>query len=189
MGALIGLAIAASGAAGAVFQYTVPVATSRGESAAFLWVPPEAKQVRGAVVGGMTLMEFAWSDRNAAYLALWIRKAAEARLPATWPVGAKDPPPLKEIEHRRGWLTDLAIETPGGSGPAPYDEYRGDKAKAAWHFDQELAEATVAYHAGAFGRKDQFIKFGRGVEPLVQTAAPVEQTIRIEKGARLTGGG
>jgi hypothetical protein len=102
---------------------------------------------------------FAWSDRNAAYLALWIRKAAEARLPATWPVGAKDPPPLKEIEHRRGWLTDLAIETPGGSGPAPYDEYRGDKAKAAWHFDQELAEATVACHAGAFGKKDQFIKW------------------------------
>ena len=295
-------------ASGAVFQYTVPVATEKGESAAYLWIPPKAKQVRGAVLGGMTLMErefakdprirqacaqeqlavvflkcglgradlqkvlddlakvsgyrelsvaplafvshsaggpqakaravtmaarcfglvqyrggvpggsdpvppgvpalmmvgqfdefggtmrdeagretweggrdavaafralderhlasivvepgaghFAWSDRNAAHLALFIRKAAAARIPAAWPTDAGEPVALKQIDHRTGWLTDLAIAAPGAVEPAPYEAYRGDRAKAAWHFDKQMAQATVACHAGGFGKKDQFI--------------------------------
>ena len=44
-------------ASAAVFQYSVPIETSKGEKAAFLWIPSDAKQVRGVVVGGMTLME------------------------------------------------------------------------------------------------------------------------------------
>ncbi|HUT32561.1 MAG TPA: hypothetical protein VNE39_03690 [Planctomycetota bacterium] len=306
------LAIVASLAASAfaaVFQYTVPVATSKGESAAFLWIPPQARQVRGVVMGGMTLMErecakdprlrqacaaeqlaivflkcglgsadlqkvlddlgtasgcrelsvapllfvghsaggpqakacavkmaarcfglvqyrggvpgggepvppgvpalmmigqfdefggtmrdeagretweggrdalaayraqaernlasivvepgaghFAWSDCNAAYLALFLRKAAQARIP-DWPLDAKEPVKCKEIDHRTGWLTDLAIKAKGEFDPAPYGEYRGDRAKAAWHFDKEMAEATIAYHAGGFGKQDQFIKW------------------------------
>jgi len=102
---------------------------------------------------------FAWSDRNAAYLALFIRKAAQARIPPAWPTDAKEPPALLEIDHRSGWLTDLTIKAPGECEPAPYGQYRGDRAKAAWHFDKEMAEATVAYHAGGFGKKDQFIRW------------------------------
>src|SRR4051812_48168612 len=41
----------------AVFQYSVPVSTDKGASQAFCWIPPDAKQVRGVVVAGMTLME------------------------------------------------------------------------------------------------------------------------------------
>jgi len=41
----------------AVFQYTVPVTTSRGKSEVFLWIPAQARQVRGLVIAGMTLME------------------------------------------------------------------------------------------------------------------------------------
>ncbi|MBM4034773.1 MAG: hypothetical protein FJ291_23765 [Planctomycetes bacterium] len=303
------LAVFAGTTPAAVFQYAVPVATGKGESTAFLWVPPKAPQVRGVVMGGMTLMEqefakdtrirqacageglaivflkcglgsvevqkvledlakasgcgelamapllfvghsaggpqakacavrmaarsfglvqyrggvpgggdavppglpalmmvgqydefggtmrdeagreaweggrdalaafraqdplnlgsiavepgaghFAWSDRNAAYLALFIRKAAKARIP-DWPPDAREPAKCKEIDHRSGWLTDLAIKSKGEHEPAPHDNYRGDKGRAAWHFDKELAEATVAYHAGGFGRKDQFIKW------------------------------
>ena len=55
--ALILLAATTLPASGAVFQYTVPVATEKGESAAFLWIPPETTHVRGAVVAGMTVME------------------------------------------------------------------------------------------------------------------------------------
>jgi len=308
--AVIILATCALSAAGAVFQYSAAIATEKGESEAFLWIPPQARQVRGVVMGGMTLMErefakdprirqacadqqlaivflkcgllsadtqkilddlakasgyrelavaplmfvghsaggpqakacaarmaarcfglvqyrggapggadaippgvpalmmvgqfdefggtmrnedgretweggldslaafraqnernlvsivvepgaghFAWSDRNAGYLALYIRKAAEALIPAAWPIDAKAPVALKEIDPRSGWLTDLAIKAPGEFPPASYAEYRGDKAKAAWHFDRELAEATVACHAGGFGKKDQFIKW------------------------------
>ena len=41
----------------AVFQFAVPVATEKGPSTAFLWIPPQAPAVRGVVIGGMTLME------------------------------------------------------------------------------------------------------------------------------------
>jgi hypothetical protein len=102
---------------------------------------------------------FGWSDRNAAYLALWIRKAAQARIPASWPGDAAEPVALKEIDFHSGWLSDLTIKAPGQFPPAPYDKYQGDKSNAAWHFDQEIADATVAYHAGGFGKKDQFIKW------------------------------
>ncbi len=306
---LLIFALSAAYTSAAVFQYAVPVATSKGERSAYLWIPPEAERVRGAVLGGMTLMErelakderirracadkqlavvflkcglgatdlqkvlddlakasgyrelsaaplmfvghsaggpqakacsiemgdrcfglvqyrggvpggsepvppgvpalmmlgqfdefggtmrdesgretweggrdalaafrtrhernlgsivvepgaghFAWSDRNAAYLAMFIRKAAQARIPPASPGNAQKPVALKEIDHRNGWLTDLTIKTAGQFEPAPYEQYRGDKTKAAWHFDREMADATVAYHAG-FGKKDQFIKW------------------------------
>lgn len=297
-------------ATAAVFQYAVPVATPKGESTAFLWLPPQAPQVRGVVMAGMTLMErefvkapvirqacaeeqlalvflkcglgaadvpkvledfarvsgyeelavaplffvghsaggpqakecairhasrcfgvvqyrggvpggtnavppgvpalmmlgqfdefggvmrdaqgresweggrdalaafraqndrhlaslvvepgaghFAWSERNAAYLGLFLRKAAQARLPKSWPVDARQPIPLREILPRSGWLTDLTLKTAGPHHPALYEQYSGPKTNAAWHFDREMAEATVAYHLDGFGKKDQFIKW------------------------------
>jgi hypothetical protein len=308
--ALIFLALIDMAASAAVFQYSVPVATSRGQKAAFLWIPSDAKQVRGVVMGGMTLMErefakdeqirqacanqqlaivflkcglgqadlqkvlddmakvsgyrelsvaplmfighsaggpqakacairmasrcfglvlyrggvpggvdsvppgipalmmvgqfdefggtmrnetgretweggrdaiaafraqdqrhlasivvepgaghFAWSDRNALYLALFIRKAAHAHIPQTWPVDATEPIALKEIDHRKGWLTELPGRVKNKFNPAPWEKYQGDKVNTAWHFDKEMAEATIAYHAGGFGKKDQFIKW------------------------------
>jgi len=302
------LVFSAASVSAAVFQYSAPVTTNKGEAAAFLWIPPQAERVRGVVIGGMTLMErelakdpqirracareqlallflkcglgatdpqrvlddlarvsgyrelssaplmfvghsaggpqakacavkmadrcfglvqyrggapggsesvppgvpalmmvgqfdefggtmrdpsgrenweggrdamvafrtrhechlgsivvepgaghFAWSDRNAAYLAMFLRKAAQARI-ADGPVDPKQAAGCRQIDHRSGWLTDLSIKTPGNE-PAAYDAYQGDKSQAAWHFDQQMAEATVAYHAGGFGKKDQFVKW------------------------------
>ncbi len=307
--ALTILAIGSPSASAAVFQYTVAVTTSKNPSAAFLWIPPQAKQVRGLLVAGMTLMErefakdqairnacqdeglailffkcglseidmpkvlndlarvsgyhelpvvplmfvghsaggpqakaltikmanrcfglvlyrggvpggneavppgvpvlmmigqfdefggmlrdasgretweggrdaladfrskdsrnlasvvvepgaghFAWSDRNAAYLAIFIRKAAQARIP-DWPSDLRQPVHCKSVDPEGGWLSNLTIKTAGQFAPAPYRQYAGDKARAAWHFDREMAEATVAYHVGGFGKKDQFIRW------------------------------
>jgi hypothetical protein len=100
---------------------------------------------------------FAWSERNGAYLALFIRKAAQARIP-DWPADAKAPVACKAIASGSGWLTSLALKTPGDAEPAPEGAYKGDKTRAAWHFDEEMARATVAYHAG-LGKKDQFIRW------------------------------
>src|SRR5208282_2283857 len=58
---------------------------------------------------------FAWSDRNAAYLALFVRKAARARIPdwpptmSTW-CPAKQPVPCKPVAPESGWLSDLTIK-------------------------------------------------------------------------------
>jgi hypothetical protein len=102
---------------------------------------------------------FAFSDRNAKYLALFITKAAQARIPAARTGRPGEPVVLQAINPRSGWLTDLTIKAAGGFDPAPYAEYRGEKGRAAWHFDREMAEATVAYHAGGFGKQDQFIQW------------------------------
>jgi hypothetical protein len=108
----------------------------------------------GSIVVETGAGHFAWSDRNAAYLAMFIRKAARARIYAEGN-NAK----LKKIDYRGGWLSDLAIEAKEPFEPAPYDEYKGDRSRAAWHFDEETAKATVAYHRGGFGKKDQFINW------------------------------
>ncbi len=101
---------------------------------------------------------FAWSERNAVYLAQFLRKAAEARIP-DGPLHAREPVACNQIDHATGWLSDLRIEKQGQPESAPYREYGGDRSLAAWHFDRPMAEATVAYHAGGFAKKDQFIKW------------------------------
>jgi hypothetical protein len=100
---------------------------------------------------------FAWSDRSAGYFALFLRKAAKARIP-DWPLDATEPVKCKAIDPATGWLTDLTIKSLGQK-PAPHKDDAGDRSKAAWHFDRELAEATAAYHAGVSGKKDQFIRW------------------------------
>lgn len=112
----------------------------------------------GSVVAEPGAGHFAWSDRNAAYLAMFLRKAAKARIPATWPTDAAKPIDLKNVPVASGWLTDLTIRPGKGNPPAPYDDYKADKSKAAWHFDKEMADATIAYHAD-LGKKDQFIRW------------------------------
>jgi hypothetical protein len=99
---------------------------------------------------------FAWSDRNAAYLAMFIRKAARARIP-DWPVTAAQPVGCKPIDHTTGWLTSLELRTLRAA--VPWTDNEPDRANTAWHFDREMAEANVAYHAGLAGKKDQFIKW------------------------------
>lgn len=112
----------------------------------------------GSIVVEPGAGHFAWSDRNAAYLALFLRKAAAARIP-DWPSEAREPVRCREVEPETGWLTDLTIRSAGEHRPAPFRAYQGDRTRAAWHFDRELAEATVAYHQGGFGKKDQFIRW------------------------------
>jgi len=101
---------------------------------------------------------FAWSDRNADYLALWLAKAADARIPDA---DAESPPALIAVDPAVGWLTDARLAADRPHPPAAHDDYAGDRARASWHFDREMAEATVAYHRGLDG-KDQFIRWEDG---------------------------
>jgi hypothetical protein len=89
---------------------------------------------------------FPWSDRNSAYLGLFLKKAGQA-------IG-------KPVDHKTGWLTELNLRKAGEC--AAYTQFKGDKTKTNWHFDEELAKATLAYHVGLTGKKDQFIKWSDG---------------------------
>jgi hypothetical protein len=123
----------------------------------------------GSVVVEPGAGHFAWSERNAKYLALFLRKAAQARIPADWPsnllwqvqqkVAGPLPTALREINPSSGWLAELPARGAGRHAAASHGKFAGSKTNAAWHFDREMAEATVAYHTGLSGRRDQFIRW------------------------------
>jgi hypothetical protein len=101
---------------------------------------------------------FPWSQRNADYAARFITKAAAAKIPANWPTDAAQSPQLLTIDPKAGWLTSLNLRSAQTEKPAAADGFAGEIGKTAWHFDRELAEATLAYHQG-FERKDQFVRW------------------------------
>jgi hypothetical protein len=80
----------------------------------------------------------------AAWAALFIRRTAAHRLPASLPPG-EAPVKCLPLNREDGWLTDPDLYAPAHP-PAPYAEYAGDKAKAFWHLDRQTAEATRAMH-------------------------------------------
>lgn len=45
-------------------------------------------------------------------------------------------------------------------GSASYADYAGDKAKAFWHFDREMAMVASEYHKGKFTEPDPSLKDG-----------------------------
>lgn len=96
---------------------------------------------------------FAWSNRNAEILALFIPRAARARLPDESGTVA-----LKEVDPASGWLTDLSLRSEARKQAAPYAAYTGNRHRAAWHLDQTLAEAVETYHSD-LTKRDQFISW------------------------------
>ena len=85
-----------------------------------------------------------WSDDMTALTAQFIRSAADARLPKTQPDG-KTVVACRPRKAKDGWLSDADIKAPKFK-PAPYGEYKGDKALAFWHVDEAIAEAVEKYH-------------------------------------------
>ena len=96
---------------------------------------------------------FDTSDDQIAFLSLFLRKAAQYRLPKDAPQGG--PVTLKAVDPKQGWLVDrweppLGKESQFGRKypAAPYGEYTGNRSNAFWCFDREMAEATENYGQG-----------------------------------------
>jgi hypothetical protein len=110
-----------------------------------------------AVDGGSTHM--AWSQRNAALTAVFLRKAAALRIP-DWPIDTQEPVRCKEIDPVRGWLSETGIEEiPARMKAAAAARWTGDPRAAWWHADEEMATAWVKFHEGRFGKRAQFVAF------------------------------
>jgi hypothetical protein len=101
---------------------------------------------------------FAWSDRSGEYFALFLRKAAQRRIP-DWPLDTTSAVRCRDIDAADGWLTELPTRAAARHAPAPASDYTGKSGDASWHFDREMAEATVAHHRGLVGKQDQFIRW------------------------------
>ena len=96
-------------------------------------------------------------DRDLSILAgLFVIKATERRVPTDAPTDK--PVKCMRIPPEDGWLIDSDIYTPQFE-PAPYKDYKGDKQKAFWVFDEEMARAVTAYHKDKFFMPDLSKKY------------------------------
>jgi hypothetical protein len=102
---------------------------------------------------------FATTDAKAEYLALYIKKAVEYRVPKDWD-GTSAPNLIPIDPTRTGWLVDKwRRDEPPVAPPAPVGEYKGDPNQAFWFFDKELALATEKYEAAFRGLKPQLVGY------------------------------
>lgn len=85
-----------------------------------------------------------WEGAMSGLAAQFIRSVADLRIPAA---GADASAPVKCLPARadQGWLLDADIKAPRFD-PAPYAEYKGDKALALWYPDKALALKVWEYN-------------------------------------------
>jgi hypothetical protein len=123
----------------------------------------EHPQVPLGILGDAAHGHFDCSDTLVAYLAKFIEKAAQARLPE------KAGGPLRAVDPEDGWLQDRWRRDEAPAAPAAsYAQYRGPRDEAFWCFDKEMAQLTEAHYAAARGKKPQLLSVTDGKMP--QTA-------------------
>jgi len=112
------------------------------------------------------------------FLALYIRKAAEQRLPATSPLD--QPPVLKPVDPQAGWLVERwHPDQPRKTPAAPFARYSGDRSDAFWCFDQEMAQATETYRSNQIGKRPQLLGFVQEDKIVSQTPTHAQVNLRF----------
>lgn len=102
---------------------------------------------------------FAASEKKIKYIALYIKKAAQYRLPKKMPENTA--PVLLPVDPTStGWLMDKWRLNEGPAAPAaPVKKYTGDGTQAFWFFDEEMAKATQEYQSAYRNKKAQLLGF------------------------------
>ncbi len=101
---------------------------------------------------------FDYSDELIHFLCLFLKKAAENRLPAI--MALDGPAKLRPVDPATGWLVDRwRLDKPLHASAAPCKDYTGDRREAFWVFDKEMAMATESYYNEARGKTRQYIGF------------------------------
>jgi hypothetical protein len=96
---------------------------------------------------------FDWDENLAKFMALYIKKACEYRLPA------KGQLPLKTINKKSGWLTGTGGMVKDEFSAAHYMSYKGGPARGYWFFDKETAMAAIKVEGDRIPRKKQMLTF------------------------------
>ena len=98
------------------------------------------------------------ADRTAVYLALFLKKAMEYRLPETYDVDK--PVMLKKLNPENGWLAERwHPDQKRRAKAAPFKQYKGDPHDAFWYFDKEMADMTEERYRQERGKKPQYLGF------------------------------
>lgn len=108
---------------------------------------------------------FDYSDEMIEYVCMFIRKAAQKRLPAK--MSLNKPSAFKTIHPQQGWLMDRwHKDSLTQTAAAPYTNYKGDRKYASWVFDKQMAKATEKFYAKARGKMNQYVGFKQNGEIL-----------------------
>jgi hypothetical protein len=118
---------------------------------------------------------FAPTQKKIDYLALYIRKAMQYRLPEE---SASDAPvKLRPIDPtRQGWLVDRwRYNTEPTAAAAPVGQYKGDPKQAFWFFDEELANATRDYQSAYHNKKAELLGYVQDGQVVAQNPKAHQQ--------------
>lgn len=123
---------------------------------------------------------FAASDQKIELIGLYLRKAAQYRLPADWPIDHR--PHLRKVDATQtGWLFDRAREDGQPTAKAaPLADYSGDRTNAFWAFDGELARAIEAIQSQHQGKRMQAIGYVQKAGVVAQRKSHVRVGLRVE---------
>jgi len=101
---------------------------------------------------------FDFSDELVGFLCLFLKKAADERLPENMPSNSY--PSLKPVLPENGWLVDRwRKDEPLKAAADKFYTYKGNKKEAFWAFDKEMAKATEVYYNRARGKAPQYIGY------------------------------
>ncbi len=102
------------------------------------------------------------AEETAEYIALFLTKAAQQRLPVD-----KASAKLLPINPSEGWLAQRwHPNQKRRAKAAPLAKYKGDTHDAFWYFDKEMAQLTEERYARSRGKKTQYISFVQNGELL-----------------------
>lgn len=123
---------------------------------------------------------FASSDAKAEFLAFYIRKAVQYRLPKDWTGDA--PPRLLPVDPTTtGWLADKwRLNQPPTAPPAPVGKFEGNPGEAFWFFDEETARAVQTYQARHRGKKPQLVGILQDGKLVPQTETHLQLTPKFK---------
>jgi hypothetical protein len=123
---------------------------------------------------------FAPTNKKIDYLALYLKKAAQYRLPAD--AADAGSIQLKQIDPtKQGWLADRWHSKSGPTAPAaPVASYSGDPAQAFWFFDEEIAKATETYEAEGRGKKVDLLGYIQDGQVVPQTNSHQQVNLKFE---------
>ncbi len=98
------------------------------------------------------------SDATAEYIALFVKKAIEYRIPhGVISPGAVE---LNKLDPRDGWLAERwRVDGRRRAKPAPFAQYKGCRHDAFWYFDEEMAIRTETRYNEQKGKKMQYLGF------------------------------
>ncbi|GAA3990198.1 hypothetical protein [Mucilaginibacter dorajii] len=143
-------------------QYRVPDPATKPGDRDFYWpvVKQSALALRALDADNLVSVvtdpgggHFDWSNYLAKFIALYIRKACDYRLPK------QGQSALRPIERFSGWLTGTGGMEKDDFKPVPYRLFKGMDATSYWFFDRETAMAAMKFEGDRVRRKKQMLTF------------------------------